>query len=95
MNTLDPEFHVAVLARNPADPRMELPASEQPCRDIGRLQSRCDLANNTQLRFGLLIHGCDPDTQVDVSWLNPECTDLPPCAPRLTVLREVRIRLRQ
>ena len=55
MNTLNPELHVVVLTRNPADPRVESPASEQPRRDIVRLQDRDDLADNTQLPFGLLV----------------------------------------
>ncbi|GLH98604.1 hypothetical protein Pa4123_38790 [Phytohabitans aurantiacus] len=57
MNTLNPELHVAVLTRNPADPRIKSPASEQPRWDIARLQDRDDLANNTQLPSGLVFHG--------------------------------------
>jgi hypothetical protein len=61
MNTLYPELHVTVLMSEPADPRIESPASEQPRRDIGHLQDRDNLANDTQLPRGLLLHGRDRD----------------------------------
>jgi hypothetical protein len=57
VDALNPELDVAVLARDPADPRIETPASEQPRWDIGRLSDRYDLADNTQLPFGALVHG--------------------------------------
>jgi hypothetical protein len=57
VNALYPELDVAVLARDPADPRIEAPASEQPHWDTGCLRNRYDLADNTQLPFGLLVHG--------------------------------------
>ncbi|MGK5681497.1 hypothetical protein [Actinoplanes sp. URMC 104] len=60
MDALDPELHIAVLACDPAEPRIEAPTAEQPCRDITGPQDCGDLADDAQLRFGLLLHACDP-----------------------------------
>ncbi len=57
VNALNPELDVAVLARDPADPRIEAPASEQPHRDTACLRDGYDLADNTQLSLGPLVHG--------------------------------------
>src|SRR4029453_7036283 len=57
VNALDPELHVTVLARDPADSGIESPAPEQPRWDIGRLHGRHGLADDTQLPFGLFVHG--------------------------------------
>ena len=46
-----------MLARYPADPRIEAPASEKPRRDTGCLRDRYDLADNSQVPFGRLVHG--------------------------------------
>ena len=56
VNALNPELDVAVLARDPADPGIEAPATEQPHRDIGGLRHRDDLADNAQLPLGALVH---------------------------------------
>jgi hypothetical protein len=57
VNALEPELDVAVLAGDPADPRIEAPASEQPHWDSGCLRDRYDLADDIQLPFGALVHG--------------------------------------
>src|SRR5215471_688888 len=50
VSALDPELDVAVLARDPADPRIEAPASEQPCWDAGRVQRVHHGLDDAQLR---------------------------------------------
>ena len=56
IDALDPELDVAVLARDPADPRIEAPASEQPCGDAGCPQRIRHRLNDTQLRIRPLVH---------------------------------------
>src|SRR5215469_683740 len=55
VNALNPELHVAVPACDPADPRIQAPASKEPCWNIGCLHDRYDLADDTQLPFGPLV----------------------------------------
>jgi hypothetical protein len=57
VNAINPELDVAVLARDPADPRIEAPASEQPRWDIGCPRGGYDLADNAQWSFSALVHG--------------------------------------
>jgi hypothetical protein len=56
VNALDPELDVAVLTRDPADPRIEAPAAEQPCRDAGCLERIHHGLDDSQLRIRPLVH---------------------------------------
>ena len=67
----NPELDVAMLARDPADPRIEAPAAEQPRWDTGCLRGGYDLADNTQLPFSALVHGLILPCRLDFGISSP------------------------